>query len=122
RRSDNPNCLTKGEQIRIFDHELAFAHRLAIGWRAPWVAGGLNWIETKGRHIFRADLKRSGVDMRPIEQRWSNIADQRLLDYGATIPAEWTSVIPDVNSALSLIRGARNNIQGCMEEIRRVLS
>lgn len=30
RRSDNPNCLVRGDDLRIFDHELAFSHDLPI--------------------------------------------------------------------------------------------
>jgi hypothetical protein len=65
RRTSNPNCLVRGEDIRIFDHELAFAHRIVL---------------------------------------------------------EWAHVAADVDSALTLIRDARNNIDACITEIRRVLS
>ena len=37
RRAENPNCLVRGESIRIFDHELAFGHRLVVKWQPPWV-------------------------------------------------------------------------------------
>jgi len=30
RRLGNPNCLVRGDMFRIFDHELAFAHRLIL--------------------------------------------------------------------------------------------
>jgi hypothetical protein len=40
RRIDNPNCLVKGSQLRIFDHELAFTHGVVIGWKPPWSLGG----------------------------------------------------------------------------------
>jgi hypothetical protein len=30
RRTTNPNCLVRGEDIRIIDHELAFAHRVVL--------------------------------------------------------------------------------------------
>jgi hypothetical protein len=122
RRTSNPNCLVRGEDIRIIDHELAFAHRVVIGWRPPWVSGGLNWLETKGSHIFLADLKRSGVDFAPIRQRWNAIIDSRLIEYRAAIPPQWAHVAADLDSALALIRDARNNIDACITEIRRVLS
>lgn len=122
RKADNPNCLVRGEEIRIIDHELAFAHRLVLGWRAPWLVGGLNWLETNGSHIFLADLKRSGVEFAPIQQRWTAITNERLIEYRATIPADWAHNAPDLDSALTLIRDARNNIDACITEIRRVLS
>jgi hypothetical protein len=39
RRDGNANCLVMGEHLRIIDHELAFAHRLIIGWQPPWRLG-----------------------------------------------------------------------------------
>ena len=122
RRTTNPNCLVRGEEIRIIDHELAFAHTVVLGWRPPWAPGGLNWLETKGSHIFLADLKRSGVDFAPIRQRWNAIPDDRLDEYRAAIPAEWENLAADLDSALALIRDARDNIDACITEIRRVLS
>ncbi len=67
RRTENPNCLVRGESIRIFDHELAFGHRLMLNWQPPWAKGGLNWLETKGRHIFRPQLRRSMIDFDAIK-------------------------------------------------------
>ena len=122
RRTTNPNCLVRGEDIRIIDHELAFAHGVVLGWQPPWTAGGLNWLERKGSHIFLADLKRSGVDFAPIRVRWNAISDARLNEYRAAIPPEWAHVAADLDSALTLIRDARNNIDACLTEIRRVLS
>lgn len=45
RRTDNPNCFVKGDQIHIFDHELAFTHGLVIGWKPPWMSGSLRNLE-----------------------------------------------------------------------------
>ena len=50
--SYNPNCLQKGEEIRIIDHELCFPPYL-IGWKPPWELGSLNHIAASGVHIFR---------------------------------------------------------------------
>jgi hypothetical protein len=86
------------------------------------VPGGLNWLERKGSHIFLADLKRAPLDFAPIRQRWSAIADNRLDEYRAAVPPEWAHVAADVDSALTLIRDARDNIDACITEIRRVLS
>jgi hypothetical protein len=122
RRVGNPNCLVRGEEIRIIDHELTFAHRLILGWRAPWLIGGLNPLERKGSHIFLADLKRAGIDFASIRNRWNGIADDRLMAYRAAVPAEWAHVIVDLDPALKLIRDARDNIDACIIEIRRILS
>jgi hypothetical protein len=71
RRSGNPNCLVRGDELRIFDHELAFSHGLVLGWTPPWVIGGLKPMETNGNHIFRAGLKGRSIDYGPIRAAWA---------------------------------------------------
>lgn len=123
RRSENPNCLVRGENIRIIDHELAFGHGVVLGWRPPWTAGGLNWLERKGAHIFRAGLRRAaGIDYDAIKAMWLNVDDNRLTSYGASLPTEWATAANRVQSALNLIRSAQANIDACLAEVKRVLS
>lgn len=122
RRTKNPNCLVRGENIRIFDHELAFGHRLVLKWQSPWAKGGLNWIETKGRHIFRPELRRSPIDYDAIKASWIAITNDRLAAYERSIPSEWGPAADRVKTAVGLIREARANVDACIAEIRRVLS
>jgi hypothetical protein len=122
RRTDNPNCLVRGESIRIFDHDLAFGHRLVLKWQPPWAKGGLNWLEPKGKHIFRPQLRRSMIDFDAIEAAWMTVTDDRLAAYQAGLPAEWSAAASRVQSAVSLVREARTNMAGCIAEIQRVLS
>jgi hypothetical protein len=122
RRTENPNCLVRGENIRIFDHELAFGHRLVLKWQPPWAKNGLNWLETKGRHIFRPELRRSMIDYGAIKASWMTITDDRLMAYERSVPLEWGAAAERVRAALGLIRDARTNVDACFAEIRRVLS
>lgn len=122
RRSDNPNCLVRGDELRIFDHELAFAHGLMIGWKPPWVIGGLKPMETNGNHIFRSGLKGRIVDFGPIRATWTGLSDAQIADYEGALPAEWTDVVSVAASATKLIRDARDNIDAVLEEVQRVLS
>jgi hypothetical protein len=122
RRAENPNCLVRGENIRIFDHELAFGHRLMLQWQPPWAKNGLNWLETKGRHIFRPELRRSMIDFDAIKTSWVMITDDRLAIYERSIPPEWGAATDRVKAALSPIRDARTNVDACIAEIQRVLS
>jgi hypothetical protein len=122
RRAENPNCLVRGESIRIFDHDLAFGHRLVLKWQPPWTKGGLNWLEPKGRHIFRAQLRRSRIDFDAIEAAWMTVTDNRLAAYQAGLPAEWNAAASRVQSAVSLVRDARTNMAVCIAEIQRLLS
>lgn len=122
RRVGNPNCLVKGNQIRLIDHELAFANRLIIGWRAPWLLGGLRSLETPGNHIFRAPLMGREIDFGPITSSWSALRDKQLQGYIADIPTAWAGAIADVNAAVRLICDARDNFEACIAEIRRILA
>jgi hypothetical protein len=122
RREGNSNCLVRGDQCRIFDHELCFAHDKILFWEPPWVLGGLNSLTTPGLHIFRAGLLGRGVDWPAVASKWQGLSDVRLSAYETAIPHEWAAATPTVTAAVSLIRDARDNIDGCMNEIRRVLT
>lgn len=125
RRSNNPNCLVRGDEVRIFDHELAFSHDLPIigqPWTPPWVLGGLKPMETNGNHIFRTGLKGRSIDYDPILAAWADLSDARIADYERALPAEWTDVAGAAASATKLIRDARDNIGAVLEEVKRVLS
>ena len=121
RRVDNPNCLVKGSELCIFDHELAFTHGMVIRWQPPWVVGGLKDFERPGKHIFRDKLSKMRIDYEPIRAAWANLADPRLVQYETELPVEWAGAAPSVRRALTLIRDARTNIAACLEEVKRVL-
>ncbi len=122
RRPENPNCLVNGEKIRIIDHEMAFSHRLSLGWRPPWVKGGLNWLERKNSHIFMSGLKRHGAELQNVEQRLGAINAQRLENYRDALPIQWANAGVDVDSAMLLIGNVLSNIPECLAEIKRVVS
>ncbi|MBK8157377.1 MAG: hypothetical protein IPK59_00680 [Rhodospirillaceae bacterium] len=125
RRASNPNCLVKGKQIRIFDHELTFPTML-LGFIAPWRPGGLKSLENNENHAFRQALVGRQVDYSPIKAAWQNISDVRIGEYGQSVPKAWAhaNVVAQnsiVAKALSSIKDARDNIDGCLAEVERVL-
>lgn len=122
RREENPNCLVKGTELRIFDHELAFMSEQLLLWVPPWKEGGLKWIERPGTHIFHRGLKGRPIDYDPIKDCWSSLSDGRLSEYRDAVPDVWAGAEPAVTAALKLIREARDNIDGCLDEMRRVLA
>ena len=122
RRADNPNCLVKGADLRIFDHELAFLYKGIIGWREPWQIGALAAFATPGRHIFYAGLKGRGADLASVRQGWSALNDGRLAAYKASVPVAWSAATTAVDDAINLIRGVRDHIDAALAEVRRVLT
>ena len=122
RRFGNPNCLVRGDAFRIFDHELAFAHGLILGWNPPWTPGSLQLLEQPGFHIFRRKLRGENLDFDRIRESWKRLTDSRIDGYAGTIPADWAQAVADVASAITLIKSARDNIDACIVEIQRVLA
>lgn len=121
RRTINPNCLVRGSELRIFDHDLCFANKHLLGWRAPWLDGGLEHFRTAGAHIFFKGLKGTEIDYGPLQAAWSALSNQRLDEYVESVPAEWPDVEEDLQSAIDLIRQSRDRIDDCIAEMRRVL-
>lgn len=123
RRTENPNCLVRGDNLRIIDHDLAFTHEHVLLWQPPWREGGMSNLEPLGNHIFVQGLKRGGpVDFRPIRDRWNNLPNARLQEYERSIPPEWADAYQDMNAAFNLIGNAKDNIDGCIRELGRILS
>lgn len=121
RRDMNPNCLKKGNDIRVIDHELCFATRLLLNWTPPWQVGGMANFLTPGNHIFFRFLKGSDIDFEKISAAWKTLSDERIDSYVAAIPEEWSESQADVDGALALIKQSRDNIDECIFEARRVL-
>lgn len=121
RRAANPNCLVRGEEIRVFDHELAFPTML-IGAAKPWVLGALQFMEQTGMHIFRDALHGRQVDWAPLTERWQGLSNAQLDDYEAVLPPEWEPARASFRGAIDKIKTVRDNIEGCVAEVRRVLS
>jgi hypothetical protein len=122
RRAENPNCLVRGDEVRIFDHEFAFSHGIVLAWKPPWVLGGLSELERPGAHIFRGGLRRREIDFGVIRMAWAALSDQQIADYARALPPEWANLDPAVESALTLIRQLRDNIDACLAELKRVLT
>jgi hypothetical protein len=123
RREGNPNCLVKGNAIRIFDHEMALQHKLILNWIPPWRLGGLRELERPGAHIFLTGLKgRERLNLDQVQARWSALPDRRLREYETALPIDWSAASGAVGDATTLVAQARDNIDGCLSEVRRVLS
>ena len=122
RRSEKPNCLVKGEQLRIIDHDLAFTSNLLI--KKPqqiWEIGGMNDFKTPGNHIFFNKLKGVRIDFDQIKSSWAGLSITGIMKYSDSIPQEWAIPPNEVNGILQYIIKAKNNIDGCIAETRRIL-
>ena len=120
----NPNCLVLGPNLRIIDHELAFAHRLILGWRPPWTAGAMQSLAVPPSiHTFYTGLRKQSLDFTPIRAAWSALSDGRIDAYAAALPLAWGGAgCQAAVDAISLIKDARDHIEGCLAEVHRVLT
>ena len=107
--------------MRIIDHELCFSPVTLLGWRPPWQLGALYLMERPGAHIFREPLRGQTIDWEPIKAAWRGLSDADLADYQVVIPPEWATALPAIGKAIDKIRNARDNIDGCVAEVHRVL-
>ncbi|MDE0390993.1 MAG: hypothetical protein OXI57_02860 [Rhodospirillales bacterium] len=122
RRPSNPNCLVSGDDLRLIDHELAFTRTAGlIDWRPPWQAGALRWLDEIDGHIFASGLKPHRLDFGSLAALWSALSDDRLSEYRDAIPPEWDEALPAVDEALGRVRDARDNFDGVIAEVERVL-
>lgn len=122
RRESNSNCLQRGDDLRIIDHELCLSPVPLLGWRPPWQLGALHHMESPGAHIFRVPLRKQMIDWDAIRAAWQGLSDTHLADYQGALPGEWASAGPAVGKAIEKIRNARDNIDGCIAEVQRVLT
>jgi hypothetical protein len=122
RRPENPNFLSDGKDLAIFDHELAFLMEGLIGWRHPWEPGALEYFKhgPDSHLLFQALQGRPGSLAR-FTGAWSYITDNRLRAYKAALPPEWAANGGIDDRALAYLGAVRDNIQPAVEEINRVL-
>lgn len=120
RRPENPNCLVRGSELAIFDHELAFVGGLVIGWQPPWKAGALQFMANPEAHLFHSGLKGKPIDFSRFEAAWQSISDHRIAAYAQALPSEWATGSVAVD-ALNLVSQIRANISAALAEVRRVL-
>jgi hypothetical protein len=99
RRTNKPNLLWSGDEIRLCDHEQAFSFlRGVIGWRPAWSGQGLEFLRN---HVFYVQLKGQAFDWRRMSGALDAISDKRLKEYAEAVPDEWLKG----NSAVSQILG-----------------
>jgi hypothetical protein len=122
RRTENPNCLVKGEEIRIIDHEMALTHHLVVPRLTPWRPGALQNLMSPGRHIFRDKLRGRLLDFSPVLAAWANLSDSIVEGYATVVSAEWASAAADAAAAVQTIKDVRDHMEECLVEIRRVLA
>lgn len=121
RRPDNPNCLRRGNNFYLIDHELCFPP-IILGRPPAWNLGGLQDFEQAGRQIFADALRGRVIGWEHIRRRWKSLSDASVDGYGHALPPEWLDGQAVVNRAIRQIKQARDNVDGLIAEAERVLT
>lgn len=122
RKPSNPNCLIRGEQLALIDHEAAMFVRAFIPPHRPWVVGGLQWLSFEDGHVFYKPLKGKPIDLSRLQNGWAGISDARLTEFQQALPVEWRPDSENVGAALNLIRDIRANMVPSIQEVMRILA
>ena len=123
RKPTNSNCLIRGDEFRIIDHELAFRIRQKLFPRPePWANGYLHRFVGPDGHIFGAKLKGKAINTQPIRMAWAGLSDARLEGYSYAIPEAWAEASQAVTAALTHLRNVRDRIDLCLAELERALT
>jgi hypothetical protein len=117
------NCLVKGDELRIFDHELAFRLAQKLFPRPePWKVGYLARLVQPDGHLFGAILKGKTLDFGRVRQAWRALTEAHLKDYLTQQPTEWAPAQGAMNTAVAHIRSVRDRIDDCVAELQRALT
>ena len=102
RRPLNPNCLTNGEAIAIFDHELSFGTELF--WKAPWLENGFDRIASDGNHIFSPTFfVQRPTQLDRFKEAWKKLPAGRFQEYCGALPGEWLTDNDFLNRTVSYL-------------------
>jgi hypothetical protein len=120
RRKDKPNLLRKGDELAIFDHEMAFSFLYALGPdEHPWEGRGMGFAKA---HVFYNGLKGHNVSMERIQGALEAIDDHRFGTYVDAIPGEWRSDSGGASERIQeYLKQARDNSKKLFKKIMEVL-
>lgn len=110
RHPKNPNCLFLGDDLFIFDHELAFTR--ALFWKEPWQDGGLGDLSSRERHIFSRPYFEAPLgDLERFATAWENIPAHRFNDYRNVLPNAWVYDEQHISGILEYLKECQSNIR-----------
>lgn len=119
RRKGNPNILWKGNELYIYDHEMALTFFLPqLGWQPPWTGKGMEFLTD---HVFYDQLKGTELDLDRVTGAFEAISDDRLSQYVRAVPDDWKTNRDCATPIVDYLKEARQNLSGIVSAVRRVL-
>jgi hypothetical protein len=118
RRHDNTNLLVRGDEIFVFDHELAFSFLYSVGGRGqPWMVANR---QSMVRHVFYFDLKRKEIDLEDFMMRLAGLGEAEMSRIVHAVPEEWRG--EHLSKISAHIQAVREHVGEFETEIRRRLT
>lgn len=121
RRRDNPNLLWNGDEIYLFDHEMAFSFIFDAKWKDSPVdslnARALNFFTS---HVFFLELRKKKIDLSRMEGALASIQDAAILDIEQQLPKDWNS--QHLGPILAYIRALRDNPTKLTRVVKEILA
>lgn len=116
RKAGKPNMFIKGNEIYIFDHELAFSFLEVIGKRGnPWEQAAFS--DCVRRHFFYRQLKGRTLSLERITQGIKSMGDDFLIDVQASIPEAWKD--EKIGHIFDHLKAIAKNADRFIEGVRR---
>lgn len=122
RHPRNPNCLVRGEDLAVIDHDLAFLMDAILFWKSPWVLGGGESLADPEKHIFWHQIRAQKLDFTRLGECLKAITDARLDEYVAALPDDWKLGNQAAQNTVQYIKDLRQNADDAFSELQRVLA
>jgi hypothetical protein len=116
RHEAKSNCLVRGGNLMVIDHERAFP-RLAAGSARPWEQGGLDFI--RGHAFFRG-LRGQLPDFEPVREAWVSLSETAFPSWVAAVPDEWNTG-DAVESLEAYLVALRQNFRTVLDSLQILL-
>jgi hypothetical protein len=114
----NPNLLTKGDTIMVFDHEIAFSFlRDIFPSPTPWKLDRQGYLIN---HVFYRQLKAQQIDLTRFSANLMSLSGAVLEEIFADIPPEWNN--EDGPSIRHHLLAVREHADEFADELRRFLA
>jgi hypothetical protein len=118
RRVQKPNVFTRGDDLYVYDHEMAFSFLLAIGnSQRPWELDKATYLND---HVFYTRLKSKKVSLGEFKQRLHSLSDGILQKIRGEIPAQWLHT--DLNRIENYLIQVREHSTEFVEHVKRRLA
>jgi hypothetical protein len=121
RRKDNPNLLWNGDEIYLYDHEMAFSFIFdAKAKNSPIDSLNAPALKFFTTHVFFLELRKKKIDLSRMEGALASIKDDALLEVEQQLPKDWNS--QHLGPILAYIKALRDKPTQLTRVVKEILA